>query len=95
MPYVPTTYVQPFLDMPKTLWLLFLLAASVIWVWQFVQLMSLAESQFPGRFDKLLWSVAFLLTFILGAIAFWIWDRKRTGGSINPFANREDGGEVD
>jgi hypothetical protein len=43
------------------------------WVYQFVQLMLLSEVDFPGKYDKCLWTVAFILAFVLAPFAFFGW----------------------
>jgi hypothetical protein len=48
-------------------------AAAILWVHGFVQLMALGDQDFPGRYDKVLWVVAFLVGNVLGAIAFHYW----------------------
>ena len=50
-----------------------LLLWSIFWVYQFVQLMLLSEADFPGRYDKVLWTVAFVLAFFVAPVAFFGW----------------------
>ncbi len=45
----------------------------IFWVWQFAQLMALGDDIFPGRYDKILWVVAFIVLNVLTAIAFIWW----------------------
>lgn len=45
----------------------------VLWVVYFAQMMSLADAEYPGKHDKILWFVVFLLFFFLAPFAFWIW----------------------
>ena len=54
---------------------LVLLLLEVFWIVQFVQLMMLEERNFPGRYDKPLWVVAFVFTNVLSAFAFYYWTR--------------------
>jgi hypothetical protein len=49
------------------------IGAAILWVYEFVQLMALGDGDFPGRYDKVLWVVAFLVGNVLGAIAFHYW----------------------
>lgn len=51
---------------------LFLLGA-VYWVFRFVQLMALDEEDFPGRHDKTLWVIAFVVANVFAAVAFHWW----------------------
>ena len=50
-----------------------IVGAAILWVYEFVQLMALGDGDFPGRYDKVLWVVAFLVGNVLGAIAFHYW----------------------
>jgi len=52
---------------------LVILVCLVFWMSQSIKLMSMSDSQFPGRYDKILWTVILLAAGILGAGAFWIW----------------------
>jgi len=45
----------------------------VVWVYQFVQLMLLADSDFPGKHDKALWVAAFILVCVIAPFAFLWW----------------------
>jgi hypothetical protein len=45
----------------------------VLWVQQFAALMHLKDSQFAGRYDKALWTVAFVAIFWLAPITFIVW----------------------
>ena len=49
------------------------LAICVFWVYQFVQLMLLSEADFPAKYDKCLWTVAFIFAFLLTPFAFFGW----------------------
>jgi len=53
-------------------------ALGIFWVWQFVQLMLLEDTLFPGRFDKILWAAAFILLSPLAPFAFRAWKFART-----------------
>jgi hypothetical protein len=57
--------------------ILILMVAGVIlcifWVYQFVQLMLLSEANFPGKYDKCLWTAAFIFAFLLAPLAFYGW----------------------
>jgi hypothetical protein len=46
---------------------------ALLWVYQFVQLMLLSDSDFPGRHDKILWVAAFVLAFLVAPFAFLWW----------------------
>jgi hypothetical protein len=50
-----------------------LLILGVFWVYQFVQLMRLSETDFPGKYDKGLWTAAFVLAFPAAPFAFLGW----------------------
>lgn len=58
---------------PITLVALFLL----YWIGQFVFFMSLEDSLFPGRYDKVLWAVGFFICPILVPPAFHLWRNTR------------------
>ena len=45
----------------------------VFWICQFVSLMLLSDADFPGKHDKILWTAAFLLLFVVAAFAFYYW----------------------
>ncbi len=45
----------------------------IVWIYQFVQLMLLTNEDFPGKYDKCLWTAAFILAFVLAPIAFMAW----------------------
>jgi hypothetical protein len=42
-----------------------ILGICIFWVYQFVQLMLLSEADFPGKYDKCLWTAAFIIAFLL------------------------------
>ena len=46
---------------------------AIIWLSQFIQLMLLADSDFPGAYDKILWVAAFVCVFLLAPLAFMYW----------------------
>ncbi len=66
---------------------------SCFWAFQFMQLMSLSDEDFPGRHDKILWVIGMVFGNFAGALAFFLWkklmvqvqslqretDRERTG----------------
>ena len=54
--------------------LLGLLVFVCFWGGQFLRLMSLSDSWFPGRYDKVLWAVAFLVAFPVAPFLFLTWD---------------------
>jgi hypothetical protein len=62
------------------LWLIlgiFFLLITVFWIAQFIDLMAMPDDDFPGRFDKILWVVAFLVLFVVVApIAFGLWKER-------------------
>ena len=45
----------------------------IFWFFQFVQLMLLSDADFPGRYDKCLWTAAFILAFVIAPVAFFGW----------------------
>lgn len=45
----------------------------IFWIYQFVQLMLLSELDFPGKYDKCLWTGAFIFAFFLAPFAFFGW----------------------
>jgi hypothetical protein len=44
-----------------------------VWCSQFIQLMLLADEDFPGKYDKALWFTAFILLTLLGCGLFIWW----------------------
>jgi hypothetical protein len=58
---------------------IFMFLNGIIWIAMFMDLMSMPDDAFPGRFDKPLWVVAFVCLFVLIApMAFGLWkDRNR------------------
>jgi ABC-type bacteriocin/lantibiotic exporter with double-glycine peptidase domain len=46
---------------------------AVFWVYQFIQLMLLSDTDFPGKYDKILWVVAFIFAFCVAPFAFLSW----------------------
>jgi hypothetical protein len=54
-----------------------LLFNALLWIGQFMDLMTMPDDEFPGRFDKALWVVAFVACFFLIApIAFGLWKER-------------------
>ena len=45
----------------------------LLWAFQFVQLMLLEDTDFPGRYDKILWVVVFIVLFFLAPLLFMAW----------------------
>lgn len=56
-------------------YLLVALVISPFWIYQFIQLMLLSESDFPDKYDKYVWVVVFLVVIPLAPIAFLSWKR--------------------
>jgi len=50
---------------------------AIYWIYQFVQFMSFEDELFPGRYDKLIWAVVFLLAPPLAPFAFHMWKSAR------------------
>jgi hypothetical protein len=49
-----------------------------LWISQFVDLMSMSDSDFPGRYDKALWVVSFIVFFfLLAPLAFIFWKQRQ------------------
>lgn len=46
---------------------------GIFWIYQFVQLMLLSEADFPAKYDKCLWTAAFILVLPLTPFAFFGW----------------------
>ena len=53
--------------------LLLILCLCIFWVYQFVQLMLRSDADFPGKYDKCLWTVAFIFAFLIAPITFVCW----------------------
>jgi len=45
----------------------------IFWCRQFSTLMLLSDSDFPGKYDKILWFGAFFLGFFVAPLAFSFW----------------------
>lgn len=43
------------------------------WIYQFVELMLLSDADFPGTYDKCLWTAAFIALFVVTPFAFLGW----------------------
>ena len=50
-----------------------LLLYFFFWMWQFVQLMLLSDDDFPGKNDKILWVVTFIVFFMFAPSVFQWW----------------------
>ncbi len=59
--------------MQYIIFLIICLLLVLFWMYQFIQLMLLSDSDFPGRNDKILWVAAFILVFFLAPFAFRHW----------------------
>lgn len=59
--------------MEPVLWMVVGLIFCMFWIYQFVQLMLLSEVDFPGRYDKCLWTGAFIFACLLAPFAFFGW----------------------
>ncbi len=55
----------------------FLLVLVAVWIHEFLALMRLTDNDFPGRFDKLVWSIVMIVFAPVGLIAFAIYRRRR------------------
>ncbi|MBT3378718.1 MAG: hypothetical protein HN742_21400 [Lentisphaerae bacterium] len=51
-------------------------AFLAFWLWQFTVLMGTEDDFFPGRQDKLVWGLAFLLVWPIAPLTFYFF-RKR------------------
>ncbi|MEK6235641.1 MAG: hypothetical protein N2C14_13110 [Planctomycetales bacterium] len=51
------------------------IAFAWFWILQFIQLMTLDDSDFPGTHDKALWVAAFICVFLLAPLAFIGWKK--------------------
>ena len=45
----------------------------IFWAFQFIHLMSMGDSDLPGRYDKVLWFILFYLFFLFAPFLFMIW----------------------
>lgn len=61
--------------MPLVLIAALFLLLCAFWVYQFVQLMLLSDSDFPSRYDKVLWVAVFVFVGALAPFAFLLWKR--------------------
>jgi hypothetical protein len=46
---------------------------ALFWIYEFIQLMLLADEDFPGRYDKALWVAVFAVAFVVAPLAFYGW----------------------
>ncbi len=58
---------------------LLILAWAIFWVCQFVLLMALQDDILPGRHDKVLWFIAFLVCPLFTPFAFLLLRKVRLG----------------
>ncbi len=68
-----------------TIFVILVIIAAIFWLLQVAWLMHMSDDDFYGRFDKPLWVAILLFSFVLGALAFWVWKlgvtaRNRTTG---------------
>ena len=57
-----------------TLLLLFIVVALiVIWCKEFIFMMALGDSDYPGRYDKTLWFITFFVLFVFAPFLFRGW----------------------
>jgi hypothetical protein len=61
------------LILPVLILLVLATAFAIFWCRRFIELMLLSDSDFPGKYDKTLWGVAFILMFFLAPFAFAFW----------------------
>jgi hypothetical protein len=55
----------------------FMLVNAILWIAMFMNLMTMPDDEFPGRFDKALWVLVFVALFVLLApIAFGLWKER-------------------
>ncbi|MEC7565013.1 MAG: hypothetical protein VX738_04955 [Planctomycetota bacterium] len=55
---------------------LFALGYLFLWSWQFVQLMLLEDKQFPGKSDKTMWVVVFIVFWFIAPVPFMWWKKS-------------------
>lgn len=48
------------------------LLVLLFWLLQFVRMMRMPDAAFPGRHDKILWLVTFLVIGVVAPFAFWL-----------------------
>jgi hypothetical protein len=53
------------------------LAVVLLWIREFVRLMSMSPAVFPGRHDRWVWIVLMLAVPPVGLVAFWMFRRGR------------------
>lgn len=56
-------------------WAVIALILAAIWCYQFIELMLLSDTDFPGRYDKILWALTFMALPPLAPFAFSFWMR--------------------
>jgi hypothetical protein len=57
----------------QLIFLVMLLGVAWVWLKQFVWMMSLGDDSFAGRYDKLIWGLAFVFLFPIAPFAFILW----------------------
>ena len=65
------------------------LVVALVWIYQFIQLMLLSDADFPGKHDKVLWVVAFVLAFPVAPFAF-LWWKAAYRSMLQDDERRED-----
>jgi type VI protein secretion system component VasK len=75
-----------------TIALVLCLAVGILWVFQFVKLMSLADEDFPGQHARLGWVAGFVLLWFITPFAFLIWNAGRRSAS-RPRSSRRRGAD--
>jgi hypothetical protein len=51
----------------------FIIALAWVWIKQFVWMMALDESSFPGKNDKIIWGASFIILPLFAPFAFIMW----------------------
>ena len=74
--------------------LLIVLAILVFWVYEFIQVMLLADADFPGKHDKILWVAAFIVLPVMAPFAFYAWKAAYLQSKIaERYQRRKEQGE--
>ena len=54
-------------------WIFLWVVLFIFWAWTFYSLMSMPDSAFKGRNDKLIWGVLMIVWNVVGALLFLGW----------------------
>ena len=68
------------LEIFSLLLLIVIVALIVIWCKEFILMMALGDSDYPGRYDKTLWFITFIIFSIVAPFLFRGWKKLSIPG---------------